>query len=84
MELDVGLLYKYYVALFLDRTFKNKKFFKENNITKEDCYKYANLFWLYNFKEELDLSKEESEKKLYKLLDDMFRYRMLTDIIDDA
>ena len=84
MDIDIGLLYKYYVTLFLHNNLKSDIMLEDENISIDDIYAYINLFWEYNYGSKLDIKSEESKNTLYRFLDNIFKYRLLLDKTDEA
>ena len=48
----------------------------------KDAYKELNEFWKYNFNEELNLDDDDDKDKLYKLVNDLFKYELLNDNLE--
>ena len=81
--MEFSKLYEYYIDIFSDQI-SDQPF--ESAVAEkelEEKYRYVYSFWKEIVGIKLDLSKEEDKKTLYEFLRDIFRYRMLNDLIFD-
>ena len=80
--MDFAKLYEYFIVLFHLNSYKNlSKLAKEYDLN--EIYNYVYTFWCDNFDRKLDLSNEEDQVLLFDFLNNIFRYTMLNDLVDE-
>lgn len=81
--MDYSKLYEYFIVLFYKYNYKNISMLDKKDYDLESIYKYIYELWKEYSDEVLDLNKEEDKEKLYDLLNEIFRYELLNDCIEE-
>lgn len=77
-------VYEFYFVLFCVENYHDMSALKNQSYNLDEIYSYLNEFWFSLTGERMDITKRMGRLLLFNCFDEMFRYELLKDNIDEA